>query len=329
MSEGLDPEALRAAIAGRGPIVRVVIAAFRGSTPRETGAAMLVWEDGQSGTIGGGALELEAARAARALLVEPPLPWARQVVRLPLGPALGQCCGGVVTLLLERIGAEELSGLEAARAAGCEVFARPVASGRPPGADFAERIRHGAARSGRETAPGLRAGVMSEPFARMDAPLWIFGAGHVGRAIVQCCTDLPFAVTWVDTGPERFPAEIPGAVTRLIAADPARAAAHAPAEAIHLVLTYSHAIDLAICHTVLARPFRHLGLIGSVSKKARFLSRLRALGHDEATLSRLACPIGDPALGKRPAAIAVGVAAELLRLPAACVTIRAARELCA
>jgi xanthine dehydrogenase accessory factor len=90
---------------------------------------------------------------------------------------------------------------------------------------------------------------------------------------------------------------------------------HAPTDAEHLILTYSHALDLDLCHRLLRRGFLSCGLIGSATKWARFRSRLTALGHDAAAVGRIRCPIGDPALGKHPQAIAVGVAAELLKAP--------------
>ncbi len=121
-----------------------------------------------------------------------------------------------------------------------------------------------------------------------------------------------FAITWVDTGPERFPAAIPGGVTALPAPDPARALALAPQDAEVLILTYSHELDLALCHAALARGQGRIGLIGSATKWTRFRSRLAQLGHAPATVARIACPIGNPALGKHPQAIAVGIAAALL-----------------
>ncbi|MEO1175493.1 MAG: xanthine dehydrogenase accessory protein XdhC, partial [Myxococcota bacterium] len=102
-------------------------------------------------------------------------------------------------------------------------------------------------------------------------PLWIYGAGHVGRALVDVLAPLPdFDITWVDTGQDRFPDRLPDCVTPLVAADPAPVVAHAPDDAEHLVLTYSHDFDLAICHAILSGPFRSAGLIGSATKWARF-----------------------------------------------------------
>ena len=148
---------------------------------------------------------------------------------------------------------------------------------------------------------------MNRPPAR---PLWIYGAGHVGRALVNVMAPLPdFDITWVDTHADRFP---PTDVTTLVATDPARAVKHAPQDADHLILTYSHELDLALCHAVLNHGFHSVGLIGSATKWARFKTRLAALGHTPAQISRIACPIGDPALGKHPAAIALGVATAMI-----------------
>lgn len=297
---GIDIAGLAAAVAARGVVARVVIAGVKGSTPRGTGTAMLVWAEGQSGTIGGGSLEFQATRLARSLLAAEGR-WARQVLTIPLGPALGQCCGGQVTLLIERFGAEE-ANLLAALPLGERTLLRPTASGVPP----SSRAQLEGAR--------LEGDTMIEPFAPARLPLWLYGAGHVGRAVVRVAEGLPLALTWIDTQAERFPDPLQSHVTPLVAAEPGRAVRHAPDAAVHLVMTYSHALDLDICHAVLSRPFGHLGLIGSATKRARFRSRLRALGHSDAALARLVCPIGDPALGKEPAAIALGALAEVLRL---------------
>jgi len=233
--------------------IRITVARTAGSVPREAGTQMMVWPNRTEGTIGGGALEWEAMREARAMLADG-RERAERVV--PLGPALGQCCGGSVTLGFVR--AEALEG--------------------PAG-----------------------------------APLWVYGAGHVGRAIVAVMAPLPdYAITWVDTSTDRFPDALPNGVTPLMAADPALVAGHAPPEAHHLILTYSHAIDLALCHRILSQPFASCGLIGSATKWARFRRRLAALGHSSAQISRIACPIGDPGLGKHPQALAIGVAMAML-----------------
>jgi xanthine dehydrogenase accessory factor len=289
------------AVARHGTVVRVVIAAHQGSSPREAGAAMLVWAEGQEGTIGGGALEWQAAATARALAAP------ARVERLPLGPALGQCCGGAVTLVYERIDAETLAtipetGHYARRIEGAADMPLPVA----------RALRD--SRGQGVAAPVWKSGWLAEPVRRAARPLWVWGAGHVGRAIVATLAPLPdFALTWVDTDPARFPATIPTGVTVLPHPDPAALVSHAPPEAEHLILTFSHALDLDLCHRLLTHGFAACGLIGSGSKWARFRSRLGALGHAPASIARIRCPIGDPGFGKHPQAIAISVAAELLR----------------
>ncbi|SMX50771.1 xanthine dehydrogenase accessory protein XdhC [Maliponia aquimaris] len=289
-----DLDALRRAVAAHGRVARVVVAEVAGSAPREVGASMLVWAGGQSGTIGGGALEFEAARQA----------FTRNgLTRHPLGPELGQCCGGAVTLLTEHYDANNLPE--------GEVIAR--GPGEMPLA--VRRVLDRARARGETPAPQLVQGWMVEPVSPSALPVWIWGAGHVGRALVSVLSPLPgLALTWVDTAPERFPDEIPEGVTALPAPHPEQAMALAPRITAHLVLTYSHELDLALCHAALRHGFAFCGLIGSDTKWARFRRRLSALGHASARIDAICCPIGQKDLGKHPQAIAIGTAGQILRL---------------
>jgi len=322
---------LAAVVMTDGPVVRVVVAESDGSVPREAGAAMVVGRERTIGTIGGGTLEHEAIARARRLLSEPHA-WARELWTFPLGPALGQCCGGRVTLLAEIFDERSASYLEAAAGA---LVVRPATGGVPPvsatdrkhlGAwpPRVRRVVQDMLSGGRPRAALLvRAGDgeplwFVEPADAALTPVAIYGAGHVGRALVRVLDGLPFEVTWVDVDAARFPSE-PANAARLVTSDPAAAAAAMSAGTVHLVMTFSHPLDLAICHAVLgAGRFAHLGVIGSETKRARFLRRLAELGHPPAALERLQCPIGlDGLAGKEPAVIAVSVAADLLRRRAA------------
>lgn len=300
-----DREALSRAVEAHGAVVRVVVAEVMGSAPREAGAAMLVWADGEAGTIGGGALEFAAAERARAVLARG---GPDRVDRVPLGPGLGQCCGGAVTLLTEVWTAARL-----AAAGDGSVVARPL-----PGTDgemplAVRRLLARARGEGLRPPAGVVQGWMAEPVAAAERDIWVWGAGHVGRALVAVLSPLPgLRLTWIDTDAARFPA-VPEGVVQRIAANPADLVAGAPAGAEHLVVTFSHALDLELCHRLLGHGFGALGLIGSATKRARFRARLAALGHSEAGIGRIRCPIGEPALGKHPHSIAVGVAAEILR----------------
>ncbi|NOC45598.1 xanthine dehydrogenase accessory protein XdhC [Ruegeria sp. HKCCD7559] len=297
---GFDLEALREAVKTHGKVVRVVIAGIKGSSPREVGAAILVWKDGQSGTIGGGTLEYQAAEAARSQTV------ATRLTHHTLGPDMGQCCGGAVSLFSEVYDLKKVETLDDT------IIARSASGGAVPLS--VKRVLAAARSQGIAPETRLIDGWMIEPVHKPARNLWIWGAGHVGRALVDVLSPLPdLAITWVDTGPERFPDVIPAGVTDLPATKPAELVRHAPPNAEHLVLTYSHNLDLELCNRLLLHDFRFAGLIGSATKWARFRSRLAALGHPPDRISRITCPIGDPSLGKHPQMIAVGVAAQLLR----------------
>ena len=298
---GFDLDALIDACRREGRVARVVVAEVRGSAPREVGASMLVWANGQSGTIGGGTLEHELTGAARDLLET----GQDRLTRHALGPDMGQCCGGAVQALTE------VYDLARAEALPEDVIAR----GPGPAPLAVNRITAAARGAGQRPEPQLIDGWMVEPVARPTRDIWIWGAGHVGRALVGVLSPLPdVAITWVDTGADRYPSEVPQGVTQLPAVDPARLVRRAPAHAEHLIVTYSHALDLELCHALLGHGFGFAGLIGSATKWARFRNRLRDLGHSETQIARITCPIGAPELGKHPQIIAIGVAEGLLRL---------------
>ena len=157
-------------------------------------------------------------------------------------------------------------------------------------------------------------GVIVERFHDPRRPLWLFGAGHVGRALMLALAPLPFDVTWIDEREGAFPAATPANVRPVRSADAAGELAGAPDGAFVVVMTHSHALDLAIVHAALAvGRFGYVGLIGSAGKRARFVRRLREAGVAEARVATLVCPIGMSGIrSKHPAAIAAGVAAQLL-----------------
>ena len=221
----------------------------------------------------------------------------KRVDRVALGPNLGQCCGGAVGLLTEVFDSPPTG-----------VLARSVTGGEMPLA--VARLLDRARREGAVIPAQMLQGWFIETIAPPARQVWVWGAGHVGRAIVAVLSPLA-AITWVDVGLDRFP-DPPQGVRVLPAPDPVSAVALAPQGAEHLILTFSHELDLALCHALLRHGFGRCGLIGSATKWARFRGRLAALGHAAAEISRIACPIGDPALGKHPQAIAIGVAAAMI-----------------
>ena len=244
------------------PAVVVEVLRAQGSVPRGAGTRMLVSADTVLGTIGGGHLELKAIASARRLLAGQ-AEAAEQ--HYALGPTLGQCCGGAVTLRL-----------------------LPLADARA--ADW--------------------------PTVTPRFALQLYGAGHVGRAIVRLLDDLPCTVQWIDERESEFPPDASAPHIERVCVEPVQAeVALAPPGACYLVLTHSHDLDMAITEAILRRgDFAYLGLIGSATKRARFLHRFEARGIAAATLQRLTCPIGVPGItGKEPEVIAVAVVAQLLQ----------------
>ncbi len=278
----------------RGPAALVTILATEGSAPRGPGARMVVTQAGLAGTIGGGALEHQATAQARAILAHPPGSW--RVQDYPLGPLLGQCCGGRVRLMVERL--DEIPE-----------------SGGPFAVTLRDKVCRMAGQDGERLdarGPLPAAGARFVEPAETDLlPVYMFGAGHVGRAIAARAQDLPLHFAWHDSRPEA--AETAGVVLADEAAMVA-CAGQAPEGAAVVILTHDHALDYRLTAAALGGRARFVGLIGSRTKRARFLSRLAADGVDAA---RLTCPIGLPGIhGKEPEVIAIATLAQLLTLRA-------------
>lgn len=298
-------------------IVRVLVVAVRGSAPCEAGACLLLTRTRLLGTIGGGALEWQAIQAARALLADEA--GAAQRQQRVLGAELAQCCGGRVDLWLERYTQADLGLLGAAATAQERdqpaVLRARLEAGRvqrqierpsePVDASI-QRLRIEDVGSGCE---------LHERLDSMRPPVWLFGAGHVGQALVRVLAELPLTVCWIDARAELFPQAVAASVRCLAPADLLGALAAAPADAHLLILTHDHALDYALCRAALASGrFATLGLIGSKSKAASFRARLARDGLSAAQRARLVCPVGiDGIASKWPAAIAVAIAAQLLQ----------------
>ncbi len=321
------PEKLASLVDAGVPAALVTVAAVKGSAPREAGAAMIVTERDLFGTVGGGRLEYRAARLARTMLRTGAAPRLRE---FPLGPELGQCCGGHVALRFQRITAEDRAWLDplgrwiAAGRDAALVFAAD-ADGRGCAAVSREKVagdlgpRTAAAVSAaRKVLAGAAAADEAWHVVRVSPPdcvVYLFGAGHVGRALASILGQLPCRAVWIDERKDAFPPAVPANVAVVHTPEPVAEAKRAAKGAYVLVMTHSHARDQQIVEAVLRRgDFAYLGLIGSATKRARFAARLRAAGIGEAALARLVCPIGAEGIpGKEPGVIALAAAAEIMR----------------
>lgn len=163
---------------------------------------------------------------------------------------------------------------------------------------------------------GGRTAVLLEPVLPPRWQVAVFGAGHVGKALVRLLADLPCRVTWIDPRAGEFPPDPPRSVRCLLSEAPADEVAELPPGSDLVVMTHSHAVDFDVVDAALRRgAHRYLGLIGSATKRATFVQRLEARGRSAEQIARLRCPIGVEGIrGKEPAVIAVAVAAELLRI---------------
>lgn len=297
------------AIEAEGSAALVTLARVQGSSPREAGARMVVRPSGGfHGTIGGGALEFAALEAANEALRKGRGPALRR--SLALGPELGQCCGGRVEWRVETFDKRDLDDLTALAIAEGGASTALSASLESDG-----RVRRTLAPGAGERRLARLAGdSWTEALGAPARAVYLFGAGHVGRALALALAPLPFAVRWIDPRRDAFPAHAPANVTLIHAPEPVAELASAPDGALIVVMTHSHALDLEIVVEALrVERFGYVGLIGSATKRARFLSQMRAAGLTEMQLARLVCPIGVPGLeSKEPAVIAASTATQLL-----------------
>lgn len=333
------------------PAVLVTVAGVRGSAPREVGAKMLVTAQDSFGTIGGGALEYQSIRIAAERLRAPGA--SACLRRFPLGSNCGQCCGGVVDILFEPLqgircidallGAwqnrQQVVLLTMLNEAGEPIKHLLDANGKwqraiddaqgaaqvgsahcdEPGADAVSAalslLREGAGAQRIDTPGRGEQFLLIEPITESGFDIAVFGAGHVGSALIQLLAGLDCALRWIDSRRGIFPAEVPANVQCIESAEPVRDVAALPAASCYFIMTHSHALDLEITAAILRRgDFAYCGLIGSATKRKRFEARLRQSGIDEHRLQRLTCPIGIRGIsGKKPQEIAIAAAADVLR----------------
>lgn len=237
----------------------------RGSTPREKGTWMLVAPDKTFGTIGGGQLEFLAIARARELIAQN---LAMGAMDIPLGPEIGQCCGGRVALDIHIASPEDRAAL--LQNAQAEEESRPH--------------------------------------------VYLFGGGHVGKALAAALALLPLRAIVVETRQEMLEG-LPEGVEWRLSSIPETAIREAPAGSCFVVLTHEHALDFVLVAEALARDdAAYVGMIGSKTKKATFRSWYLKNGGDDERFRRLITPIGGSDVrDKRPAIIAAMTVAEIMR----------------
>ncbi len=331
---------LRRLLQNNHTVVIVTVASTRGSTPREPGAKMLISENEIAGTIGGGHLELKAMQIARNMLA---VNHNTEFKTFSLGAGLGQCCGGMVSLFFEVVTKKSAWPQDAwSFATVGQEFIRVIpidaSTGMPamlvtmqnmigciePG----KAIKSLVAKARYMLEHGEETGILTikndgggdhqylfDPVRDLDFKLFLFGAGHVGHALIKQLADQPCHVTWVDSRDDQLPEHTAENILPVCTDTPEAIIDEAPKGSYFLVMTHDHRLDEKLAELILRRDdYAYFGLIGSLTKRKKFEHRLLQRGINTAKLSRMTCPIGISGIrSKRPEAIALAVTAELLK----------------
>ena len=156
--------------------------------------------------------------------------------------------------------------------------------------------------------------LLFEPMGQVQAQIAVFGAGHVGRALVPLLASLPCRVRWIDSREDEFPEQIPHGVRKIVSEEPVDEIDDLPAGSYCIVMTHNHQLDLELTAAILKRnDFAYFGLIGSKTKRVKFEHRLRDRGFDNSVVQRMRCPMGiGEVKGKLPVEIAISIAGEII-----------------
>ncbi len=289
------------------PATMVTVVSITGSAPREVGAKIIVTATQLFGTIGGGNLEHQATTIAREQLQ---IGQPQQMRRFPLGAGLGQCCGGLVNLLFEPIveSTHWIGQAQALQLKGQD-WVRAVATS---GAQECFLITDGELESRHLELEGYYIETVQKP----DFELLLFGAGHVGAAIVKVLAEMSVSIQWIDSRDEQFPADIPDNVEVICTDTPEAEIDAANAGSFFLVMTHDHGLDQRLSEQILKRDdFAYFGLIGSKTKRRMFEKRMSRRGISADRIDDMVCPIGINGIrSKQPAVVAISVAAQLMRV---------------
>lgn len=285
--------------------VLATIVAESGSTPRGMGAQMLVNAGGLViGTIGGGAVEKEAAELAKQLLREKKDSVHEYKLHRNAEEDIGMVCGGDVTVLLQFIAADDTVWKAAAEAA-----LRRIEYREPGWLLLAE----GKAPALAENEAAIPQGQFAMPLPIGERAI-IFGAGHCGLALAPLLYSVGFRVTVMDDRPELVTKERYPLAEKCIAGDFTRLEDYLTIteEDYLVIMTNGHSHDFDVQEQVLRGRFAYVGVIGSRSKTATVNGRLRAAGVPEDAIAKIHTPIGTAIKAVTPEEIAVSIAGEMI-----------------
>ena len=245
-------------------IIKAKIINVKGSSPNKINDFMLVAPKDIFGTIGGGNLEYLVIEESKLMLKNKS---KRKKLNIPLGPGIGQCCGGYVEIIL---------------------------------------TLH------KNTDAAMKDEKVNDSFKE---DLYIFGAGHIGQALIETIGNLNFTTYLIDSREEYLKMSVNKDVNYLLSKEPWKVVNKLKDNSYYVVLTHSHEYDLKILNEILTKKFTFVGLIGSTTKKKRFFKRLTENGHDKNIIKKIECPIGvDIGNSKDPNEIAFSIITRLIYL---------------
>lgn len=331
--EALDADS--GAPVGGGAAVLAIVIETSGSAPRGPGAWMAVHADGRiEGTVGGGALEARVVGDARALLEIAESKLIRYTIG-GVGSDTGMVCGGSVELLLMSLDTshleplERMAGLISARREGaCSIDLAPFGGALPPAdhGDARARTAKGAVpwsvvsseyasagNIGLPAAPCLRGDRYLEPI-RPEGRAFVFGCGHVGRAVVEVLGFAGFEVVACDDRPEMLGRELlPRAMERLrVDYGDLSSSIAMGCRDLAIVCTSGHASDFEVLVQALRAHPGYIGCLGSKRKTAGVKARLMGEGFSAEEVGAIHMPVGVPIACETPEEIAVSIAAQVI-----------------
>ena len=246
------------------PLIKAKIINVKGSAPNKVNDLMLITPKKIFGTIGGGNLEYLVIKESILMLKNE---LKRKKLNIPLGPGIGQCCGGYVELVLT---------------------------------------------SHRNSVEAL---INEETIEKTKNELYIFGAGHIGQALINKIENINFNTFIIDSREEYLNMTNNKNINYLLSIEPWKIVNTLKDNAYYVVLTHSHDYDLKILNAILYKKFNFIGLIGSSTKRKRFFKRLIDNGHNKDTVEKIECPIGiDIGNSKYPNEIALSIITRLISL---------------
>jgi len=158
--------------------------------------------------------------------------------------------------------------------------------------------------------------VLLEIFPQANLRIALFGAGHVGQALVSILAGCDARIDWIDSRKDMFPALPPANAAIRVSDQPEEIAGQLTRDQIAVIVTHDHQLDYRLVRTLLDETeVAYIGLIGSKTKAERFRRRLIRDQMPESEMGRWRCPVGlDTVTGKLPMEVAVSIAAEVLAL---------------